>query len=120
MAAMGAPSHHAVNVGYTQAWPTVLFIVDFNMVFQLFLGLSYVVLKKCSHKLLYMINMILSHSIYSYDFYIIYIYILGINTVFHYVQRSLYLKLQEYKKYLYMRGFYKYQFYFSKIILFSI
>lgn len=120
MAAMGAPSHHAVNVGYTQAWPTVLFIVDFNMVFQLFLGLSYVVLKKCSHKLLYMINMILSHSIYSYDFYIIYIYILGINTVFHYVQRSLYLKLQEYKKYLYMRRFYKYQFYFSKIILFSI
>ena len=38
MAAMGAPSHYAVNVGYTQAWPIVLFIVDFNMVFQLFLG----------------------------------------------------------------------------------
>ena len=38
MAAMGAPSHYAVNVGYTQAWPTILFIVDFNMVFQLFLG----------------------------------------------------------------------------------
>ena len=53
---MGTASHHAVNVGYTQAWPTVLFIVDFNMVFQLFFGLSYVVLNKCFHKLLYMIN----------------------------------------------------------------
>ena len=77
MAAMGAPSHHAVNVGYTQAWPTVLFIVDFNMVFQLFLGLSYVVLKKCSHKLLYMINMfyLIPSTAMTFILYILYIYI---------------------------------------------